>query len=62
MSTELNSDNFTLLNEQFHIFSKSPVRSGQLLGAARNKSGHTVTTSDVWSEDFPALFIAYNTK
>lgn len=50
---------FTNLNELFHIFSKSPVRSGQLLGSARNKSGHTITSSDVWSEDIPAMFYAY---
>lgn len=50
---------FTNLNEQFHIFSKSPVRAGQTLGSARNKSGHTVTTSDIWAEDIPAFFYAY---
>ena len=53
---------FTNLNEQFHIFSKSPVRAGQTLGSARNKSGHTVTTSDIWAEDIPALFYAYTTN
>ena len=53
---------FTNLNEKFHIFSKSPVRSGQLLGSARNKSGHTVTSSDIWSEDIPAMFYAYTTE
>lgn len=53
---------FTNLNELFHIFSKSPVRSGQILGSARNKSGHTITASDVWAEDIPAMFYAYTTQ
>ena len=53
---------FTNLNEQFHIFSKSPVRAGQTLGSARNKSGHTVTASDIWVEDIPAFFYAYTTN
>ena len=52
---------FTNLNEQFHIFSKSPVRTGQTLGSARNKSGHTVTSADVWTDDIPAMFYAYTT-
>lgn len=50
--------NFTNLNEIFHIFSKTPVADGQTLASARNKSGHTVTTSDVWAEDIPAFFWA----
>lgn len=50
--------NFTNLNEIFHIFSKSPVADGQTLAKARNKSGHTVTTSDIWAEDIPAFFSA----
>ena len=50
--------NFTKLNEIFHIFSKTPVADGQTLASARNKSGHTVTTSDIWAEDIPAFFSA----
>lgn len=50
--------NFTNLNEIFHIFSKTPVADGQTLASARNKSGHTVTTSDIWAEDIPAFFSA----
>lgn len=58
----MNNNNFTNLNEIFHIFSKSPVANGQTLATARNKSGHTVTTSDVWAEDIPAFFSAPTQK
>ena len=58
----MNDNNFTNLNEIFHIFSKSPVANGQTLATARNKSGHTVTTSDVWAEDIPAFFSASTQK
>lgn len=50
---------FIDLNERFHVFSKSPVAAGQTLAGVRNKSGHTVTTSDIWGEDIPGFFKAY---
>ena len=43
----------------FHSFSKMPVQSGTnfadgtKLGNAINKSGHTVTASEVWASDIP---------
>jgi hypothetical protein len=45
--------NFLDRNERFHIFSKSPVSSDQGVAQAVNKSGHTVTTSDIWIDDIP---------
>lgn len=50
-----NTDNH-LLNEQFHAFSKSPSSPGSTLGGASNRSGHTVSASDVWAEKIPAFF------
>ena len=40
-------------NEKFHIFSKSPVLSSMAVSQAVNKSGHTVSTNDVWADDIP---------
>ena len=40
-------------NEKFHIFSKSPVLSDMAVSQAVNKSGHTVSTNDVWADDVP---------
>lgn len=37
----------------FHSFSKTPVQGSTSLGNAINKSGHTVTTSEVWAQDIP---------
>lgn len=51
--------NFTNLNQAYHIFSKSPVADEQTLQNVRNKSGHTVTTSEIWADEIPAFFIAY---
>ena len=45
-----------LLNEQFHAFSKSPSSPVSTLGGASNRSGHTVSASDVWAEKIPAFF------
>ena len=47
-----------LLNEQFHVFSKSPASVATALGDATNKSGHTVAASDVWAQKIPAFFYA----
>lgn len=47
-----------LLNEQFHVFSKSPASVATALGDASNRSGHTVTASDVWGQEIPAFFYA----
>jgi hypothetical protein len=37
----------------FHSFSKMPVENNITLGNAINKSGHTVTASEVWANDIP---------
>lgn len=37
----------------FHSFSKMPAQSSTTLGNAINKSGHTVTASEVWAQDIP---------
>ena len=47
-----------LINETFHVFSKSPGSPTTSLGGARLKSGHTTTTSDVWADEIPAFFKA----
>ena len=49
-----------LLNETFHVFSKSPASNGTTLGGARLKSGHTTTASDIWADEIPAFFNAAN--
>ena len=49
-----------LLNETFHVFSKSPASNVTTLGGARLKSGHTTTASDVWADEIPAFFSAAN--
>lgn len=45
--------NYLDKNEKFHIFSKSPVLSSMAVSQAVNKSGHTVSTNDVWADDVP---------
>jgi len=45
--------NYLTKNESFHIFSKSPVLSDMAVSQAVNKSGHTVSVSDIWSDDIP---------
>lgn len=52
MANEIFLDN----NEKFHVFSKSPITPSMGLAQAVNKSGHTTTTSDVWSQDIPWFF------
>jgi hypothetical protein len=37
----------------FHSFSKMPAQDSTSLGNAINKSGHTVTASEVWAQDIP---------
>lgn len=37
----------------FHSFSKTPVVSTLGLGNAINKSGHTVSSTEVWSDEIP---------
>ena len=49
-----------LLLEQYHIFSKTPAAPTTALGGARNKAGHTTTSSDIWSQEIPAFFKAYS--
>lgn len=41
------------LNQEFHAFSKSPIKGDQRVANAVNKSGHTITTSEIWSDDIP---------
>lgn len=40
-------------NQKFHIFSKSPVRANMELFQATNKSGHTVISDEVRTDDIP---------
>lgn len=40
-------------NQKFHIFSKSPVRANMELFQATNKSGHTVISEEVRTDDIP---------
>jgi hypothetical protein len=57
MSTYINN------NVKFHGFSKSPVSPDTTLGGAVNPSGHTITTSQVHSQDIPAFLNTFqNTK
>lgn len=49
-------NNINLLNEPFHIFSKSPSSPNSTLASASNRSGHTVTSSDIWCDEIPAFF------
>ena len=49
---------FLTSNEKFHVFSKSPITPSMGLAQAVNKSGHTTTTADVWSQDIPWFFSA----
>lgn len=49
---------FLTNNEKFHVFSKSPITPSMGLAQAVNKSGHTTTTADVWSQDIPWFFSA----
>lgn len=44
---------YSLLNQEFHAFSKSPIKGDQRLSNAVNKSGHTVTSSEIWTDDIP---------
>jgi hypothetical protein len=44
-------------NQLFHFLSKSPVGLETTLDAARNKSGHTLTTDDIFGEEIPACFV-----
>ena len=37
----------------YHSFSKMPAQDSTTLGNAINKSGHTVTASEVWASDIP---------
>jgi hypothetical protein len=45
--------NYLTQNERFHIFSKSPIDTKTTINQAVNKSGHTVTLSDIWADDIP---------
>lgn len=47
-------------NQLFHFLSKSPVGLETTLNAARNKSGHTLTTDDIFGEEIPACFVPEN--
>jgi hypothetical protein len=52
--------NFTENNLLYHIFSKSPVSDDTSLGMSRNKSGHTLTTDDIFGEELPAFYSVAN--
>lgn len=45
---------------KYHTLSKYPVDESTSLANVRNKSGHTVTTSDIWSSEIPAFFVVYD--
>ena len=47
----INIDNTKL--SSFHTFSKTPVSANITLGNAINKAGHTVTGSEVWTDEIP---------
>ena len=47
----INIDNNKL--SLFHSFSKTPVSANISLGNAINKSGHTVSSTEVWGEEIP---------
>ena len=61
-STVAAETNINLVNEAFHVFSKSPASPTTSLGGARNKSGHTTTSSDVWADPIPAFLYAGGNK
>lgn len=44
------STKFTENRNLFHTFSRVAIQEGQGVAAAVNKTGHTVTTNDVWSD------------
>ena len=48
--------NFTENNLLYHIFSKSPVSDATTLAQSLNKSGHTLTTDDIFGEELPAFY------
>lgn len=51
----INKENLQKQIELFHGFSKSPTYDNQAFANAVNKSGHTVTTTDIWSEEIPYI-------
>lgn len=53
--------NFTENNLLYHIFSKSPVSDATTLAQSLNKSGHTLTTDDIFGEELPAFYDVANT-
>lgn len=57
-----NIKNFSDKNLLFHIFSKSPVNETQTLEQVKNKSGHTLTTDDIFGEEIPACFFSNEQK
>ena len=44
-------------NQLYHFLSKSPVGVDTTLSKVRNKSGHTLTTDDIFGEEIPACFV-----
>ena len=44
------SSQFTENRNLYHTFSRVAIQEGQGVAAAVNKTGHTVTTNDVWSD------------
>lgn len=45
---------------KYHTLSKYPVDENTSLANVRNKSGHTVTTGEIWSSEIPAFFVVYD--
>jgi hypothetical protein len=49
--------NLVDINQLYHFLSKSPVNVDTTLSKVRNKSGHTLTTDDIFGEEIPACFV-----
>jgi hypothetical protein len=49
--------NLVDINQLYHFLSKSPVGLDTTLSKVRNKSGHTLTTDDIFGEEIPACFV-----
>lgn len=44
------SEQFIANRNLYHTFSRIAIQEGQSIAAAVNKTGHTVTTNDIWTD------------
>lgn len=44
------SEKFIANRNLYHTFSRIAIQEGQGVAAAVNKTGHTVTTNDIWTD------------